>query len=249
MSYEAASFLAETATGDEDDAADVFLTDALTACEYATVNLTTVNVTPLPATPAPPPPAVPLCRGDILSRSRPVAEPLFANNWSLPPSAALSIAHSNVPSGTVHRKCQPPKNLCVVREPPLGQAIQRPTCQIQNGAYALAGSRWAEEEKQPQQTLSIRVHEDDDKDFSVIEFPRENLRFLEKVGEGQFGEVRTTLCFSPLLIGHNSCHSTWMGGASSPSFHSPFSVFPTQCLLALLCPCLSLLTQWITGMA
>ena len=24
---------------------------------------------------------------------------------------------------------------------------------------------------------------------SVIEFPRENLKFVEKVGEGQFGEV------------------------------------------------------------
>ena len=27
-------------------------------------------------------------------------------------------------------------------------------------------------------------------DFSVMEFPRENLRFVEKLGEGQFGEVR-----------------------------------------------------------
>ena len=27
-------------------------------------------------------------------------------------------------------------------------------------------------------------------DFSVMEFPRENLRFIEKLGEGQFGEVR-----------------------------------------------------------
>jgi len=28
-------------------------------------------------------------------------------------------------------------------------------------------------------------------DFSVMEFPRENLRFVEKLGEGQFGEVRS----------------------------------------------------------
>ena len=27
-------------------------------------------------------------------------------------------------------------------------------------------------------------------DFSVMEFPRENLKFVEKLGEGQFGEVR-----------------------------------------------------------
>ena len=26
-------------------------------------------------------------------------------------------------------------------------------------------------------------------DFSVIEFSRENLKFVEKLGEGQFGEV------------------------------------------------------------
>ena len=26
-------------------------------------------------------------------------------------------------------------------------------------------------------------------DFSIIEFPRENLTFVEKLGEGQFGEV------------------------------------------------------------
>lgn len=28
-------------------------------------------------------------------------------------------------------------------------------------------------------------------DYSVMEFPRENLKFLEKLGEGQFGEVGT----------------------------------------------------------
>ena len=28
-------------------------------------------------------------------------------------------------------------------------------------------------------------------DFSVMEFPRENLKFVEKLGEGQFGEVST----------------------------------------------------------
>ena len=27
-------------------------------------------------------------------------------------------------------------------------------------------------------------------DLSVMEFPRENLKFVEKLGEGQFGEVR-----------------------------------------------------------
>ena len=27
-------------------------------------------------------------------------------------------------------------------------------------------------------------------DLAVIEFPREHLKFLEKLGEGQFGEVR-----------------------------------------------------------
>ena len=26
-------------------------------------------------------------------------------------------------------------------------------------------------------------------DFSLMEFPKENLKFLEKLGEGQFGEV------------------------------------------------------------
>ena len=30
-------------------------------------------------------------------------------------------------------------------------------------------------------------------DFSVMEFPRENLKFLEKLGEGQFGEVLFSL--------------------------------------------------------
>ncbi len=29
-------------------------------------------------------------------------------------------------------------------------------------------------------------------DLSVIEFPRDNLKFLEKLGEGQFGEVKCT---------------------------------------------------------
>ena len=33
-------------------------------------------------------------------------------------------------------------------------------------------------------------------DFSVMEFPRENLKFLEKLGEGQFGEVSDVLLLS-----------------------------------------------------
>ena len=28
-------------------------------------------------------------------------------------------------------------------------------------------------------------------DFSLMEFPKENLKFLEKLGEGQFGEVKS----------------------------------------------------------
>lgn len=162
----------------------MFSTDALT--EYATVNLKTVNVPPSSA--HLPPHVVPLCRGDSISRIHTVA-----NNRSLLPSDALTDAHTSFRSGTIHRKCQPPKDLSA-RGQPQGQTALRSTCQIQNDAYALAGGRWAEEDRQPQQQgLGVRVHEDDDKDFSVIEFPRENLRFLEKVGEGQFGEVRTAL--------------------------------------------------------
>ena len=32
-------------------------------------------------------------------------------------------------------------------------------------------------------------------DFSVMEFPRENLKFQEKLGEGQFGEVGVFINF------------------------------------------------------
>ena len=45
-------------------------------------------------------------------------------------------------------------------------------------------------------------------DFSLMEFPKENLKFLEKLGEGQFGEVPpsqisfscTHLLFSVIMI-------------------------------------------------
>ena len=31
-------------------------------------------------------------------------------------------------------------------------------------------------------------------DLSIVEFPRENLRFVEVLGEGQFGEVILLFC-------------------------------------------------------
>lgn len=41
-------------------------------------------------------------------------------------------------------------------------------------------------------------------DYSVMEFPRENLRFVEVLGEGQFGEVNDKLCSNKLAkMGRN----------------------------------------------
>ena len=38
-------------------------------------------------------------------------------------------------------------------------------------------------------------------DFSLMEFPKENLKFLEKLGEGQFGEVGPSqIAFSCTLM-------------------------------------------------
>ena len=37
-------------------------------------------------------------------------------------------------------------------------------------------------------------------DFSVIEFPRENLQFVEKLGEGQFGEVGGVLIVIGMVL-------------------------------------------------
>ena len=42
-----------------------------------------------------------------------------------------------------------------------------------------------------------------DSDPDIIEFPRDNLRFVEKLGEGQFGEVsvyRGLLCVGSCLV-------------------------------------------------
>lgn len=39
-------------------------------------------------------------------------------------------------------------------------------------------------------------------DYSVMEFPRENLRFVEVLGEGQFGEVRVAFFVSNLVFLH-----------------------------------------------
>lgn len=37
-------------------------------------------------------------------------------------------------------------------------------------------------------------------DFSVMEFPRDNLRFIEKLGEGQFGEVSSKAVSTVVLV-------------------------------------------------
>ena len=37
-------------------------------------------------------------------------------------------------------------------------------------------------------------------DLSLMEFPKENLKFLEKLGEGQFGEVLPVKLLFPVLF-------------------------------------------------
>ena len=42
-------------------------------------------------------------------------------------------------------------------------------------------------------------------DLSIVEFPRENLRFVEVLGEGQFGEVISLLLFLDFFKALDNC--------------------------------------------